>query len=94
MSNFDASTPQLEVAKNLLDAVTSFDLGKLTTTISENYQYEAFNGVADQAKLDKEGYAKLAQGLFAGLTKFDVSIQQRRTTLSQADPIQSLVHLP
>ena len=85
MSNLDASTPQLEAVKNLFDAITSFDLGEVRTLLSKNYQYEAFNGVTDLVKLDKESYTEMIQGLSIGVTKMDVSIQQQRTVFKPTD---------
>jgi hypothetical protein len=66
MPNLDASTPQLKLVKNLSDAFTSFDLGNLAGHLSKDFQYDAFNGVADLAELDKEGYAEFIGGLFGG----------------------------
>ena len=77
MFNLDASTPQLNIIKNLLDALTSLNFGETATLFSKNFQYEAFNGVTDLAKLDKESYAGMIQGVSAGVTKFEVSVQQR-----------------
>ena len=54
MSNFDASTPQLKAVENVIDALTSLNLGKFGTFLSKNYQYEAFHGATDLSKLDEE----------------------------------------
>ena len=85
MPNFDASTPQLEAVKSLMDAFASLNLGELMTLLSKNYQYEAFNGATTLTKLDREAYAKVIQGLSAGVTKMDVSIQQRSTIFIPTD---------
>ena len=86
MSNIDASTPQLKTVKNLFDAITALDLGNIATLLSKNYRYEAFNGATDDlAKLDRERYAEAVRGFFAGMTKLDVSIQQRRATMNPTD---------
>jgi hypothetical protein len=42
----------------------------------------AFYGVADLAKLDREKQAEAVRTLWSGMTKVDVSIQQRRTELN------------
>ena len=82
--SFDASTPQLKAVKNMFDALISFDLGKIAALTSKNYQYEAFNG-ADLAKLDKESYAAMIQGVSTVVTKVDVSIRQWRTIFDPTD---------
>ena len=79
MSTFDASTPQLKTVKNLMDAFASFNLDKFAALLSKNFQYEAFGGVTDLAKMDTEAYAEVIQGLYVGVTKTDVGIQQRGT---------------
>ena len=86
MSNPDASSPQVQAAKKLFDLVTAFDLDNLETVFSKNYQYEAFNGVTDSlAKMDRESHSEMVRVVWAGLTKFDVSIQQRRTIFYLTD---------
>ena len=85
MSTLDASTPQLKVVKNMLDAFASFNFGEFATLVSRNFQYEAFNGVTDLVKLDKESYTEMIQGLSIGVTKMDVSIQQQRTVFKPTD---------
>ena len=85
MSNLDASSPQLQAAKKLFDLATSLNLDKLETIFSNNYRYEAFNGVTDLAKMDKERQVEVIRALLAGMTKVDVSVQQRRTIFTQAD---------
>ena len=81
MSTFKANTPQLETVKNLMDAFASFNFSKVAPLISKNFQYEVFNGVTDLGKLDRERYAEMAQGVFAGVTKADVSIWQQWRTI-------------
>ena len=82
MFNLDPSTPQLKVVKDLMDGITSFNLDEVVTLLSKKFQYEVLNGVTDLAKLDKERYAAMVQGLLDGIAKVDVSIQQRRTILN------------
>ena len=79
MSGLNPTTPQLKVIKNMADALTSLNLSKFNTLFSKDYQYEAFNGITDLAKLDNAGRAKSSQAAWAGLTKSEVSIQQRGT---------------
>ena len=75
---FDANTPRLKATKDLFDASISLDPGKAATLLSKNFQCEV-RGVANVAKLDKGGYDEMIRGLFARVTKLDVSIQRRRT---------------
>jgi len=76
MPNLDASSPQLKLVKNLFDAFTSFDLVNLACHLSKDFQYNALNGVADLAELDKEGYAGFIGGVFGGVTKLDVTFSE------------------
>ena len=75
MSNFDVSTPQLKAAKNFMDAFVSLSICDLMTSLSKNFQYEAFGGATNLAKMDMEVCAEAMQGLFVGLTKLDVNVQ-------------------
>ena len=80
MTNLNASTPQLQAVKSMADLLTSLNPDKLATLFSKDYQYEAFNGATDLAKMDREKHVGVVRALWAGMTKFDVSIQQQRTT--------------
>ena len=82
MSNFNASTPQIKVIKNMIDAFSSLDLGKFNTLFSKDYQYEGFNGITDLAHADNATRIATSQTLLSGLTKSEVSIQQRRTVFN------------
>ena len=85
MSSFDTSTPQLKAVENLLDGFSSFNFGKVGSHLSKNYQYEAFNGVTDLAKLNKEGLTETSQRFLAGMSKLDVSTQQWGTIFNPTD---------
>ena len=82
--SFDASTPQLKTVKNLFDALTSLNPTEVAPLLSKNFQCEV-RGVADMANLDKGGYGEMIQGLYAGVTKLDVSIQRWRTVFNPTD---------
>lgn len=73
MSDFNASTSQLKAVKNMIDAWSSFNLGKVNALVSKNYKYEAFNGVSELATVDNKGRAEMTKAVLSGLTKLDVS---------------------
>ena len=85
MTNSDASTPQVEVVKKWLEAYFSLDIKGVEPLLSKNYQYEAFNGITDHAKFDNAGRIATSQALLSGLTKSEVSIQQRRAFFNSTD---------
>jgi len=76
MSSLNATTPQLKVIKNMADALTSLNLSKFGPLFSKNYQYEAFNGITEKAKLDNVGTAESSQAVWAGLTKSEVTYHE------------------
>jgi hypothetical protein len=84
MSNFESS-PQLKAVKSMFDTITSFNLDKVETLFSKNYQYEALHGPTDLAKLDREKHAEVIRMLWSGTTKLDVSTQQWRIIFNPAD---------
>lgn len=50
MTNFDATTPQLKVVKNWIDAHISLDMDKVEPLISKNYQYQKSSETIDLPK--------------------------------------------
>ena len=83
MTSLTANTPQLKAVKNMIDAWLTFDLVKVAPFLSKNYKYESFH-VPDNQVLS-EGHAEVAQAILSGMSKLDVSIQQRRTISDPTD---------
>ena len=81
----NANTPQLKAVKNMIDAWLTLDLVKVAPFLSKNYKYEAFHAGDNQALLAAENHAEVAQAVLRGVSKLDVSIQQRRTVLDPTD---------
>ena len=57
----------------------ALEVDNLMALLSKNYQYEVFGGATSPTKMNREVYAEVIRGLSAGVTKMDVSTQQRRT---------------
>ena len=74
MANFDASTPQLKLVKNLVDAYASFDMNNVEPLISKNYQYQPFPEITGLSKDAKESHLQTWSGIFAAINKVKVSI--------------------
>jgi hypothetical protein len=86
MANFEAGTPQLEVAKKWFDAVGVLDTGKIDSLLSRNFKYQSFPKTIDVPELTKAKYIQWFGGTFTSMTKIEVRIQRRRTTFnSQTD---------
>jgi hypothetical protein len=78
MVNFDASTPQLKVVKNWIDAYLTFDIKNVEPPISKNFQYQAFPETTDLPKETKENHIERYGEILAGTSKAEVRIQHRR----------------
>ena len=72
MTNFDANTPQVEVAKKCLEAYFSLDIKKVEPLLSKNYQFQAFPESANLPKETKEQHIERWKAAFGVLTKFEV----------------------
>jgi len=86
MVNIDATTPQLKVVKNLLDAYfDSLDISKAEPLLSNHFKFQTF---PENIELPEEGKAAHVQrygGILAAFTKAEVRIQHRRTAPKIAD---------
>ena len=72
MVNFDASTPQLKVVKNWIDAYCTLDTKNIEPFISKNYEYQAFPEVADLPKEAKERHLERYGAMLAEASKLEV----------------------
>jgi hypothetical protein len=85
MANFDASTPQLNVIKNWIDATSVLDTGKYDMVLARNFKYQSFPKTVDVPEMTKGKMVQWVAGVFASMTKMEVRIQRPRTTLKITD---------
>ena len=75
-SGLDATTPQLSLVKNLVDAYITLDMKNILPFISQNYTYQTFPKVPDlpdEAKgdhLEKHGMFSLVKELVVRVRKY------------------------
>ena len=81
MVNFDTSTPQLKVVKNLLDAYSTRDIKNVEPFISKNYQYHALPESLGLPKEDREEHAQRIRETFPLFSKIEVCIQHQNNCL-------------
>jgi len=85
MANIDASTPQLKVVKEWLDAIISLDVSKVVPHISRDFTYQSLPHatelleICDQAR---DAHVQWLKGLLALFTKAEVCIQHRKTAFN------------
>ena len=86
MSSFDASTPQLKVVKQWVDAHASLDTKKIAAVTSKNYHYEVLPEVIGIPKEAKEKHIKRFRESLGAMAKAEVRIQCRASpSNSQTD---------
>ncbi len=87
MANIDASTPQLKVVKEWIDAVISFDISKVVPLISRDFKYQSLPHstelleISDQAR---DVHVQWLKGLMAMCTKAEVCTQRRKIAFNLA----------
>jgi len=75
MSSFDANTPQLKVAKRLIEAYASLDTKNVAAITSRNYQYQALPEVIGIPGEAKEEHIERFKKILGAITKAEVCIQ-------------------
>jgi len=87
MANIDASTPQLKVVKEWVDAITSLNISKVIPHISKDFTYQSLPHatelleIRDQAR---DAHLSWLKGLMALCTKSEVCFQRRKITFNLA----------
>ena len=78
MVNIDATTPQLKLAKQLVEAYTSRDIDKVASLISKDFKLQTFPKTTDLP--DEAGGAHIQKygPILAALTKVEVRTQHQR----------------
>ena len=87
MANIDASTPQLKVVKEWLDAITSLDVSKVVPLISKDFKYQSLPHVTELLEIRdqaRDAHLPWLKGLMALCTKAEVCIQLRKITFNLA----------
>jgi len=74
MVELDASTPQLKVVKNWIDAYCTLDMKNVETFISKNFQYQALPETADLPKETGGRHIERYRGLLVAASKLEVRI--------------------
>ena len=74
MATIDASTPQLKVVQELIDAYVSLDISNLDTVLSKYYIHQTSPTSMDFPLLTREGYVERYGRVLPLFTKFEVRI--------------------
>ena len=75
MNDFNADTPQLEVVKKWLDALSTLDIQNAEPFLSRHYQYQAFPESPSVPNSTKEQYMEQWKGIMGALGKLEASGQ-------------------
>ena len=81
MVNINATTPQLKLVKQWLEAHASRDIDKVAPIISKNFKFQAFPKTTDIPEEAKEGHLQRYRGILGALTNVEVRTQHWRTTV-------------
>jgi len=85
MSNLDATTPQLKVVKNLLDAYCTLDISKIEPFISKNFKFQTFPETINLPNEGREVHIQRYKGLLAAMAKLEARTTRQRTSFKLAD---------
>jgi len=87
MANIDASTPQLKVVKEWVDAITSRDISKFIPLISKDFKYQSLPHATELLEIcdqTRDAHLPWLKGLLALFTKAEVCFQRRKTAFNLA----------
>ena len=79
MVDFDTSTPELRLVKNLIDAYVSLDVNNVEPLLSENYTCVVLPECAGLPGGTKESNLQAWGRIFSSVNKVDVRIRRQRT---------------
>ena len=80
MSNFDATTPQLSVVKNLVDAYSTFDFKNIKPFLSKDFKFQTLPKVPELPDQTMEEHIEMYAPFFSSFTKLEVRAQHRGNT--------------
>ena len=87
MANIDASTPQLKVVKEWLDAITFLDISRVVPLISKDFKYQSLPHATELLEIHdqaRDAHVPWLKGILALITKTEVCIQRRKTAFNLA----------
>ena len=79
MANVDASTPQLKLIQQWIDAYASCDASNIAPLLPKNYKHRTFPESIGEPDETKEGHVQRFGQLGSLITKLDVRVQCQRT---------------
>ena len=79
MCSLNATTPQLKVVENFLDAYCTLDIKNVEPLIPKNFAYQLYPKVPNLSGGPKEQYIKKFIPVLSLVKKLDVSIRRRGT---------------
>ena len=85
MSSFDATTPQSQAVKNLIEAYHTLDIKKAEPFISKDFRYLSFPEIPEYPDEGKEGHFQRYAPLFSMFTKVEVCAQHGGNIYELAD---------
>lgn len=71
MSNFNATTPQLKVVKNFIDAFLSRDIKSVYPLVAKNYTFQTYPKAAERSDETKEAHLQRYGMMLAAITKIE-----------------------
>ena len=78
MANIDASTPQLKLINQWIDAYASRDASKIAPLLSKDYKHQTFPESIGEPDETKEGHVQRFGQMGSLITKLDVRLQRQR----------------
>lgn len=75
LSDFNATTPQLEVVKKLFEAYLSLDVHNLEPLISKDFKFQTFPKIDGLPDEEKGGHFERWGPLLSLMTKLEVCIR-------------------
>ena len=74
LANFNATTPQSKLIKNVIEGYFSGDMNNLEPLVSKDYKFETFPKVNALPDEEKGGHLERYGALFSLMTKVEVCI--------------------
>ena len=75
MVNINATTPQLKLVKQWLEAYASRDIDKVAPVVSKDFKFQTFPKTADIPEEGKGAHLQRYRGILSALTNVEVRTQ-------------------
>ena len=72
MTNFDATTPQLKILKDVTEAYMARDLNRVAPYLSKDFTYQTFPEIVDLPSLEKGEHIEKYGAVLGSFSKLDV----------------------